>query len=345
MFEQFTTLKQTNKKNDPYLQTRSWLEEDPVWTTIRIRLLMISMILISALMISTIRIRVSVISTRRITLLMVSTICIPLLMISSLRISAFVLRTIRIVLWTNGPLIDDLHNKDSLIGDQQEAEHNEIEQFETTAQWTTTTTPTTTTVASPIATTTTRLKKYKSQLLVLPWIYKQHNRNLHLHSLYPLHALAIRPAGAGKDRIQTLGLWDLRAAKCAAAAWEKRLYCPQNISSSINSGTHKNTSAVACGALQTLVFHKHFRKSKVCIRHQDLFICLMEHASLYVCACVLSLSRSFSPALSLSLFLSCSPSHCLCTHAVLYAFRFLRIPVHHLRVKSIDARHAPRRTW
>ena len=60
-------------KNYPYLQTRSWLEEDHVWTIIRIRLLMISMISISLWMISTIRIRVSVISTRRISLLMVST--------------------------------------------------------------------------------------------------------------------------------------------------------------------------------------------------------------------------------------------------------------------------------
>ena len=62
-----------NTKNDPYLQTRSRLEEDPVWTTIRIRLLMIFIILISLLMISTIRIGVSVTSTRRIPLLMVST--------------------------------------------------------------------------------------------------------------------------------------------------------------------------------------------------------------------------------------------------------------------------------
>ena len=59
-------------KKHPYLQTRSWLEEDPVWTTIRIRLLMISIILIPLLMIPTIRIRVSVISTRRIPSLMVS---------------------------------------------------------------------------------------------------------------------------------------------------------------------------------------------------------------------------------------------------------------------------------
>ena len=70
----------------------------------------------------------------------------------------------------------------------------------------------------------------------------------------------------------------------------------------------KSTSAVGCGALQTLVFHEHFRKSNVCIRHQDLFICLMEHASLYVCACVLSLSCSFSLALSLSLSLLLSLS-------------------------------------
>ena len=105
----------------------------------------------------------------------------------------------------------------------------------------------------------------------------------------------------------------------------------------------KNTSAVGCGALQTHFVYKHFRKSKVVIRHQDLSICLMEHASLYVCACVMSLSCSFF-LLSLSLFLSCSHSHSLCAHAVLYAFSFFHIPVHPLRVKSIEARHARRRT-
>ena len=61
------------KKKDADLEKRSLVEEDPIWTTIRIRLLIISIILIPLLMISTIRIRVSVISTRRIPLLMVST--------------------------------------------------------------------------------------------------------------------------------------------------------------------------------------------------------------------------------------------------------------------------------
>ena len=65
---------------------------------------------------------------------------------------------------------------------------------------------------------------------------------------------------------------------------------------------------------------------------------------LYMSVRVFCLSLVPSLLLSLSLFLSCSPSLFLCTHAVLYAFPFLPIPFHPLRVKSIDARHSRRRT-
>ena len=116
----------------------------------------------------------------------------------------------------------------------------------------------------------------------------------------------------------------MRPTRCQVRCCRLRqcLYCPRNISSSITSGTQitrVQSAAVPSKHLRFISISENPRFSSfIKIVHSPDGACV----SICLCLCSVSLLFLLSCSLSLSLSLFCSPSHSLCTNAMLYALPF-----------------------